>query len=1115
MKKLFHKTAVWELLIIFVLSLTPLLWFRQGTMMLGHDNVFPIEPREFLAGRLTTWSPHGFGQNQSLIMGTIAIHLIDALPYLAGLSTIATQKVVYVFWFFMIGISMYTLVKTLGKSGLFAIVATMIYQFNFFILQGWWIGERTKFSAYIALPLVLSVFFLVYKKKLSVLAGSAANSLILFVFNAGGLYGIPLFGGFFISLGIFLILFTGIAAQTSVRESMRLVILAFGTLLGSMVLNAYYLLPAVSKLLMQYASGIESQGGVSGLIDWAQEISANSSFMNLFRLQGIAEWYDNPEHPYAKYFLTNPWLILASFVWPLLVLLAARRAKDKEQRIITTYFLLVYLVGMLFAAGTHPPLGFIYIFLVKTVPGFGIFRTPYFKFAPAMFLAVSFLAASAIDQLPKTIKKWGFLLFAAFILLYHFPFFTGEFFSWRKGFSTRLTVPTYVSDFGNWLSRGEHDDTRVLMLPPNNPDLRYSMYDWGYLSFQSIATLVSNHPVIINNDRINEEEKALVLTLYQAIADRNKELFLDLTSALRIGYLVIQHDAASDGKTDLVMDASVYKSILEKDLQLSPVRSFGRWTMYSTGVDPLPAIVLAPSVNRLNSLSDDVGKYYTFSNNPFFVRYDDIPSSLPIPETGQYIIADCLNCKAKDKPFIKIAERNILPSSPLYPFMLWNENRRLHMGDPKSLIYDYLGISLKRVGEIRELIKENKPIPSPALGRFISLMESIAETFTTLSKYEDKIDVGDDVQFYLESERNVLAELLGIYVISGDQVNALGQVTQAISSTLRAIEPYVFIPDQMTHRLYQIKLDHAGAPSFYINSADFLTLGKDEVTISLSVDQKTVAEKRLRVTQEPSWIEFGSQQLTAGTHYLMLTYPEPPNMISSFEVTATEFSTSSDVNCFTSSIVNFDYRKLYRVKVNYTNNFSSELFFNIWEFAGNTKRLKNVFRLPPSQVKGELVRFIKSYADTEGVQIGFCSRDLSEDLMEKNTSVVVNELIYPTVFLAAQMEQPFQTFPVQAKKINITSYEVSFTTTTENAMLVFFDRYDAGWQLTGFEKNHIRMNGYANGWLIEKPGSYNATLTFGPQENFVAGVRITGFGVLIAVALLLWERRRRHRYETQ
>ena len=186
------------------------------------------------------------------------------------------------------------------------------------------------------------------------------------------------------------------------------------------------------------------------------------------------------------------------------------------------YFFGVYLLGIFFAAGTHPPLGFFYQLLVEKVPGFIIFRTPYFKFAPALFLASAFLTAFVVDFLSHRFGWKVFCVFLALIFAYHFPFFTGNFFEWRKGFSTRLTVPQYVFDFGTWLQSKQHTG-RILMIPPNSPDLEYSLYNWGYLSFQAIPTLLSNASVVINNDKLNSEERNLTMVLYEAIVQRNKQ----------------------------------------------------------------------------------------------------------------------------------------------------------------------------------------------------------------------------------------------------------------------------------------------------------------------------------------------------------------------------------------------------------------------------------------------------------------------------------------------------------------------------------------------------------------------------------------------------------------
>ncbi|MDP3941280.1 MAG: hypothetical protein Q8Q49_03125, partial [bacterium] len=81
------KSAVFfDILIFLLLSLLPLLWFRPGEIIVGHDNVFPLDPQVFFRDRLFAWSEHhGFGYDQSQGMGSIVIHAIDIFPSLFGI----------------------------------------------------------------------------------------------------------------------------------------------------------------------------------------------------------------------------------------------------------------------------------------------------------------------------------------------------------------------------------------------------------------------------------------------------------------------------------------------------------------------------------------------------------------------------------------------------------------------------------------------------------------------------------------------------------------------------------------------------------------------------------------------------------------------------------------------------------------------------------------------------------------------------------------------------------------------------------------------------------------------------------------------------------------------
>ena len=75
------------------------------------------------------------------------------------------------------------------------------------------------------------------------------------------------------------------------------------------LLNAYYVFPLFSFAKNSYDSLLAGSGGVEGISDWIDVISKNASMINVFRLQGIPDWYGNNVHIYANIFLNNPLLI--------------------------------------------------------------------------------------------------------------------------------------------------------------------------------------------------------------------------------------------------------------------------------------------------------------------------------------------------------------------------------------------------------------------------------------------------------------------------------------------------------------------------------------------------------------------------------------------------------------------------------------------------------------------------------------------------------------------------------------------------------------------------------------------------------------------------------------
>src|SRR5258706_8488526 len=145
MKKIFQNEFLLGVLIFLFLSLTPLLWFKGSQVIIGHDNVYPLNFPEFLRDRLFTWSEnHGLGYDQSSGMGSVILHIIDIFPGLFGLSVQSTEKIVYCFWFFAMLFSTYVFCWKIEKWGYvkskyIKYILPVFYTFNFYTLEGWWI----------------------------------------------------------------------------------------------------------------------------------------------------------------------------------------------------------------------------------------------------------------------------------------------------------------------------------------------------------------------------------------------------------------------------------------------------------------------------------------------------------------------------------------------------------------------------------------------------------------------------------------------------------------------------------------------------------------------------------------------------------------------------------------------------------------------------------------------------------------------------------------------------------------------------------------------------------------------------------------------------------------
>jgi len=112
----------------------------------------------------------------------------------------------------------------------------------------------------------------------------------------------------------------------------------------------------------------------------------------------------------------------------------------------------------------------------------------------------------------------------------------------------------------------------------------------------------------------------------------------------------------------------------------------------------------------------------------------------------------------------------------------------------------------------------------------------------------------------------------------------------------------------------------------------------------------------------------------------------------------------------------------------------------------------------------------------------------------------VNLLINPEFSIPSAADESSITY----QEINPTKYLVNVNA-SEPYFLVFSESYDNGWvtSINGQQipnEYHFTANGYANGWYINKTGTYTITLEFWPQNLFYIGSAISITTLILCIS---------------
>lgn len=1094
-----------EVLLLFILSLTPLLWFKDDQIILGHDSGFRLNPLRYWISLLYSWNPIlGFGFDWSQFKGFLVTQFPETFFALITGSLAAGQKFTFIFWFFVIGISMYIFINSFFPARKFLgfrILGSVFYIYNFFLLQGWFIVERAKFSNYAVLPLGLLIIYKTLTKKYSLLKGAVLLSLVHFLLNGGGAP--TLFGALVVVYILTFIYLTIINIfQKGFKELLYSFKVAAFFLIGFLLVNAYWVLPHLYLLISSYGSSLAGVGGVNGILDWEATISKNASLINLLRLQGIPDWYDNPSHTYATDYLQNPYLIVLSFIFLAFSLagFVLREKFKKEERHDKLFFLIFIflIVGLIFTAGSHQPFGFIYTFFVKYVPGFPIFRSSFYKFAPTVWFSLIFLFSYSVSFISlRYIKnKTLYVIFGTFavgfILVYHHPFFSGNFFLWQKPFSTKVSLPKYAYEMSKYIDDKTTKLSRILLMPPLDS---VDSYKWGYWSPDPFLELSTDRS-IIGRDALSF---GIPQKIYKTVGEGSEEEFLYITGIYGINKILWRDDVLYSDKKTTSTEYAYLKEKLDSFASVELEKKFGEWSLYDISSPNYKPLFYSPSTLIDSNLTIEPFLYdaYRIERSTIVAspNGDNLINNENSYTNHKFIKVACIFCKEiigqNAVSFGNtVSPARFLPDSIIYPLISLKEKITASSakGQPGKLIDAFISFSSKRLGEIIEMSTEMKN-----KNKEYFMEQGIKKYKNNISDALSQVEdiTGSERDYYyarifsfLEGQRNFIASPVIEQKIKKEVATDL---VSFIDTQKNFVSKNAWITTSHRNIKYQFSLNVDGEYDVHLtNLRDY-------------PKQIILDGKRLNETK--------GVFLESGLHRIELFYPEEDNLLDNSGSNTDGAFNLGQNEAYEYGIKDFDSKSIYSISFEYKLNDGNPPAISIFQRANDSDNGLGVFgKILYVNYNGLWNKFHYVFHPYSGLpieKIEFTSVGLPNEFSNFDVKdFVISRVNIPDIVLSKTTNtKDLPTPRITFEKINPTKYTVHIENAQDKYTLVFGEAYKKDWKayvidekgkkIAIMEEKHNMINGYANGWFIDKKGTYDIVVEYWPQQFAYIGIAIS------------------------
>lgn len=1145
---------------LFVLSTTLILiWFKKGLVFGGGDVGLPtINPQRILQFISHIWweaSAPGFPRPQGV--SGIPFYFLLSLMQKVTPSYVVIQALTFWWVLFLMGLGMYLVSKSVfGKEKvLIPLLSAILYLFNpFMMVSVWHRFVHTTFFLAATLPYL----FIFWRRWISI--GKVGDLIIFSLIN---ILGAIIFStlGFVVSLWIFLIfvsLFMIFIPQKSLIEAQKIIIKSMTGFIVWVLISLWWILPIFFTSQAIYSKQHSSPESVSTLLELSRQTAIP------FTLQGINPFYLFEEKDWGGiyerwYFLLMPFFLVAFAV------LGFIRGLGERKFIFWSLF---FLVSIIFAKGAAAPFGGAFVYLFDKFFVLGVLRNPFEKigiFIPFTYAILIPLGLITIFGLVKKLKLRYILVTVVSIMLsliltiWHWPFWQGKLFG-NEYKTPEVQIPSYYSEANNWISQQDKRG-RILHLPLVVSEAVSYSWQHGYSGVEPSQVFFTSNPSLAQGFNLRFLDDALrTLQVFLSKSDlTGGNEIRQLFKIFGIRYVVLHLDM--DPTFMDVYNPEKFKKQLDKFSFLKKQNEFGKLIIYEV-LEENPIVYMASSFDSLS-----LGNKNQFW--PWFIKNRDnqlisginLAGSLIQPESSILIAYSSFDAPperlvSKDLMLDGLPSVRILPTSFLYNLIRLKEYFETYSIFGKDRISKQILFSSKRLVEavkLREL-DTNYSITG-ILQDYSDLLDKLSPFLEEALPYEKSI-----VEGIFTRQENILDSLANSTVMEDEKKavveakenlakNSARWGLQSLYSSEGGISLY-------NRRIFTFQVSEAGEYEILVG----LDRGRVDEVSGIALNGKPIFRDSYPTNNQQSIkvMNFAKVQLESGYHELSYLLKPTPQTIEpfskwlrsekgAFKESLSEMSITSDQH---------EPASIQLPLMDFIPGDTYTLQFEFWVQKGKGP-IAQLLQDNDPIIKGKREMKVNRQFDADKYNRHWQNAFISfEPRMSANEAIIKISVepwndcstVSPirSACITGQFREKFDresTIVIRNMAINRSSKPEIFLKTpgkiikesTDSAfvdyerenpsflkgklriekpeVLVFAETFDQHWKLELFKqgkkvnpKEHVLVNIYANGWVINDPGEYEFTITYWPQK-------VVSFGGIISlislVCLLLWYVRRR------